>query len=127
MICFPVLANHYEGLLWMIPSEYKNGTPHFNDTQNICASSQQLSFIAELRPEMPWILRQDLGCSRRGCVNAICQYIWGEPEMPRSLTMDTPEKAYELHFKRLIQFIKGIIQMTWWNFVAVLSIQIKTL
>jgi dipeptidase len=117
---FPVLANHYEGTSLDDSQEYKKGTPHLNDTQNICASSQQLSFIAELRPEMPW----DIGgriwvAPRRGCVNAYMPIYFGVTEMPRSLTMDTPEKAYELHFKRTDTIYKRNNSMTWWNFVAV--------
>ncbi|MGC1390531.1 MAG: C69 family dipeptidase [Bacteroidales bacterium] len=117
---FPVLANHYEGTSLDDSQEYKKCTPHLNNTQNICASSQQLSFIAELRPEMPW----DIGgriwvAPRRGCVNAYMPVYFGVTEMPRSLTMDTPEKAYELHFKRTDTIYKRNNSMTWWNFVAV--------
>jgi dipeptidase len=69
---------------------------------------------------MPW----DIGgriwvAPRRGCVNAYMPIYFGVTEMPRSLTMDTPEKAYELHFKRTDTIYKRNNSMTWWNFVAV--------
>jgi dipeptidase len=117
---FTVLANHYEGTPLDDSQEYAKGTPHSNKTMTICASSQQLSFIAELRPGMPW----DIGgrvwvAPRRGCVNAYMPLYFGVTEIPPSLTMDTPEKASELHFKRTDAIYDRNNTQAWWNFVAV--------
>ena len=67
----------------MIRRDISKGTPHKNKTQSICASSQQLSFIAELRSGMPW----DIGgriwiAPRRGCVNAYMPIYFGVTEIP---------------------------------------------
>ena len=117
---FPMLANHYEGTPLDDSQEYKKGTPHLNKTQSICASSQQLSFIAELRTGMPWDIGGRLWVApRRGCVNAYMPIYFGVTEIPQSLTMDTPEKAYELHFKRTDTIYNRNNSLAWWNFVAV--------
>jgi dipeptidase len=117
---FPVLANHYEGTSLDDSQGYSKGTPHKNKTQSICASSQQLSFIAELRSGMAW----DVGgriwvAPRRGCVNAYIPMYFGISEFPPNLTMDTPEKAYELHFTRTDAIYDRNSSLAWWNFVAV--------
>jgi dipeptidase len=117
---FPVLANHYEGTPLDDSQTYTKGTPHNNKTMTICASSQQLSFIAELRSGMAW----DIGgriwvAPRRGCVNAYMPIYFGVTEIPNSLTMDTPEKESELHFKRTDEIYNRNNSLAWWNFVAV--------
>jgi dipeptidase len=56
---------------------------------------------------------------RRGCVNAYMPIYFGVTEIPPSLTMDTPEKAYELHFKRGDAIYDRNNSLAWWNFVAV--------
>lgn len=116
----PVLANHYEGTPLDDSQDYKKGSPHTNKTMSICASTQQLSFVAELRSGMPW----DIGgriwvAPRRGCVNAYMPIYFGVTEIPPTLTMDTPEKAYELHFKRTESIYDRSQPLAWWNFVAV--------
>lgn len=117
---FPVLANHYEGTPLDDSQEYTNGTPHKNKTMSICASSQQLSFIAELRTGMPWNLGGRLWVApRRGCVNAYMPIYFGVSEIPPSLTTDTPEEALELHFRRTDAIYDRNNSQAWWNFVAV--------
>lgn len=116
----PVLANHYEGTPLDDSQSYKNGSPHQNRTQNICASTQQLSFIAELRPGLPWDLKGRIWVApRRGCVNAYMPIYFGVTVIPPALTMDTPEKASELHFKRTDAIYERNNQLAWWNFVHV--------
>jgi dipeptidase len=44
---------------------------------------------------------------------------FGVTEIPPSLTMDTPEKASELHFKRGETIYERNNSQAWWNFVAV--------
>jgi dipeptidase len=115
-----VLSNHYEGTRLDDSQGYKKDSPHNNKTQNICASSQQLSFIAELRSGIPW----DIGgriwiAPRRGCVNAYMPFYFGVTEIPAALAMDEPEKAYELHFKRTDAIYDRSQPLAWWNFVAV--------
>lgn len=115
-----VLSNHYEGTPLDDSQEYKKGSPHTNKTMSICASSQQLSFVAELRSGMPWDIGGRIWAApRRGCVNAYMPIYFGVTEIPPSLTMDTPEKAYELHFKRTESIYDRSQPMAWWNFVAV--------
>lgn len=117
---FPVLANHYEGTPLDDSQEYTRGTPHKNKTKSICASSQQLSFIAELRSGIPWDLYGRFWIApRRGCVNAYMPIYFGVTEIPASLTMDTPAKAFELHFKRTDAIYDRNDSLAWWNFVAV--------
>jgi dipeptidase len=115
-----VLSNHYEGTRFDDSDEYRKGSPHNNKTHTICASSQQFSFIAELRSGMTF----DIGgriwiAPRRGCINAYMPFYFGISEIPQSLTMDTPEKAYELHFKRDPAIYDKSKPLAWWNFVAV--------
>jgi dipeptidase len=69
---------------------------------------------------MPW----DLGgriwvAPRRGCVNAYMPIYFGVTVIPPTLTMDTPEKAAELHFKRGDEIYDRNNSLSWWNFVAV--------
>ena len=116
----PVLANHYEGTPLDDSEGYTKGSPHSNKTMNICASSQQLSFIAELRSGLPW----DIGgrvwiAPRRGCVNAYIPVYFGVSGFGPALSIDTPEKAYELHFKRDESIYDRSKPFSWWNFVAV--------
>jgi len=115
-----VLSNHYEGTEFDDSDNYKKGSPHNNKTHNICNSTQQFSFIAELRSGMTF----DIGgriwiAPGRGCVNAYMPFYFGINEIPPSLTMDTPEKAYEEHFKRPVSIYDRSKPMAWWNFVAV--------
>jgi dipeptidase len=117
---YSVLANHYEGTPLDDSQAYKTGTPHQNKTMSICASTQQLSFIAELRSGMPWDLGGRLWVApRRGCVNAYMPIYFGVTEIPPSLTMDSPEKAAELHFKRSDTIYDRTNSQAWWNFVSV--------
>lgn len=117
---FPVLANHYEGTPLDDSKEYSKGSPHDNKTVTICSSIQQLSFIAELRSGMTWDIGGRLWVApRRGCVNAYMPLYFGVTEIPPSLTMDTPEKAAELHFKRTDAIYDRNNSLAWWNFVAV--------
>jgi dipeptidase len=115
-----VLGNHFEGTPLDDSGNYKKGSPHNNKTHNICASHQQFSMIAELRSGMTF----DIGgrmwiAPRRGCVNPYMPFYFGITEIPANLTMDTPEKAYELHFKRTEAIYDRTKPMAWWNFVAV--------
>lgn len=117
---YSVLSNHYEGTKLDDSQGYKKDTPHNNKTQNICSSTQQLSFIAELRSGMPW----DIGgriwiAPRRGCVNVYMPFYFGVNEIPASLTMDNAEKAYELHFKRTDAIYDRTQPLSWWNFIEV--------
>ena len=117
---YSALANHYEGTPLDDSQAYKTGTPHQNKIMNICASTQQLSFIAELRSGMPWDLGGRLWVApRRGCVNAYMPIYFGVTEIPPSLTMDSPEKAAELHFKRGDTIYERNNSQAWWNFVSV--------
>jgi dipeptidase len=116
----PVLTNHYEGTHLDDSKEYKNGSPHLNKTMSICASSQQLSFIAELRSGLPW----DIGgriwiAPRRGCVNPYIPVYFGVTEFLPGLALDNADKAYELHFKRDETIYDRNKPLLWWNFVAV--------
>jgi len=114
------LSNHYEGTDLDDSINYLKGNPHNNKVQNICASHQQLSFIAELRQNMPF----DIGgriwvAPRRCCVNPYMPIYFGVTEFPPNISMDIPEKAYELHFKRDQSIYDRAKPMAWWNFVAV--------
>jgi dipeptidase len=115
-----ILANHYEGTKLDDSQDYKKDTPHNNKTQNICSSTQQLSFIAELRSGMPWEIGGRIWIApRRGCVNAYMPFFFGVTEIPASMTMDNSDKAYELHFKRTDAIYDRNQPLSWWNFVAV--------
>jgi dipeptidase len=114
-----VLENHFEGTDLDDSQDYKKGTPHFNKIHCICSSSQQFSFIAEMRSGLPW----DIGgriwiAPRRGCVNPYIPFYFGLTEVPASLTMDTPDKAYELHFRRPPAIYDRSQPLAWWTFVA---------
>ena len=115
-----VLANHYENTQLDDSDGYKKGSPHSIKTKAICAPTQQFSFIAELRSGMTF----DIGgriwfAPGRGCVNAYMPFYFGITQIPPSLTMDTPELAYEEHFKRSESIYDRTRPMAWWSFVAV--------
>jgi len=115
-----VLSNHYEGTELDDSQGYKKDSPHNNKTQNICSSTQQLSFIAELRSGMPWEVGGRIWIApRRGCVNAYLPFYFGITEIPASLTMDNAETAYEQHFNRTDAIYDRAQPLAWWNFVAV--------
>jgi dipeptidase len=115
-----VLSNHYEGTKLDDSQGYKKDTPHNNKTQNICASTQQLSFIAELRSGIPWEIGGRIWIApRHGCVNVYMPFYFGLTEIPETLTMDNAEKAYEQHFKRTDEIYDRSRPSAWWNFVAV--------
>lgn len=115
-----VLANHYEGTQYDDSDNYKKGSPHNNKTHNICAATQQYSFIAELRSGMTF----DIGgriwiAPGRGCANVYMPFYFGITEIPSSLTMETPDTAYEQHFKRPESIYDRSKPMAWWSFVSV--------
>lgn len=115
-----VMQNHFEGTSLDDSKEYKNGSPHANKTHTICASSQQFSFIAELRSGIPWAIGGRIWIAmRHGCVNPYIPIYFGITEIPASLTMDDPDKAYELHFKRTDAIYDRSQPLAWWSFVAV--------
>jgi len=117
---FDLLSNHYEGTELDDSENYKKGSPHSNKTQNICASHQQMSFIAELRPGLPFEIGGRIWVApRRGCVNAYMPVYFGVTKFSEFMTMDNHEKAFELHFKRDQSIYDRTKPMAWWNFVAV--------
>jgi dipeptidase len=117
---FNVLSNHYEGTKLDDSQGHKKDTPHNNKVQNICSSTQQLSFIAELRSGIPWDIGGRIWIAlRRGCVNPYMPFYFGVTEIPPSLTIDNAEKAYDLHFKRTDAIYNRAQPSAWWNFVAV--------
>jgi dipeptidase len=114
-----VLENHFEGTALDDSQEYKKGSPHSNKTHCICSSSQQFSFIAEMRSGLPWAIGGRLWIAPgRGCVNPYIPFYFGLTDMPSSLTMDTPDLAYEQHFKRPKSIYDRSQPQAWWTFVA---------
>jgi dipeptidase len=114
-----LLENHFEGTPLDDSQEYKKASPHSNKTHSICASSQQFSFIAEMRSGLPWAIGGRIWIAlRRGCVNPYIPFYFGLTEIPSSLTMDTPDMAYELHFKRPPAIYDRSQPQAWWTFVA---------
>ena len=117
---FSVLSNHYEGTDLDDSKGYENGSPHNNKTMGICASSQQVSFVAELRFGLPFSVGGRLWIApRRGCVNVYMPVYFGVTEIPASLAMDDPETAFEQHFTRPASIYEKNDNLAWWNFVAV--------
>jgi dipeptidase len=117
---YTVLSNHYEGTGLDDSDGYKNGSPHSNKTQCICASTQQLSFVAEMRSNLPWEIGGRIWIApRRGCVNVYMPFYFGVTVIPESLTMDTPEMALKMHFQRPESIYERNDSMAWWNFVEV--------
>ena len=117
---YSILSNHYEGTNLDDSNKYRNGSPHKNKTQCICASTQQLSFIAELRSDMPFDIGGRLWVApHRGCVNVYMPMYFGVTEIPKSLTIDTPEIAYKMHFNRPASIYERNEALAWWNFVEV--------
>jgi dipeptidase len=116
---YSLLENHFEGTSLDDSQEYKKGSPHSNKTHTICASSQQFSLIAEMRSGLPWAVGGRIWIAlRHGCVNPYLPIYFGVTEMPGSLTMDTPDKAYEMHFKRPQTIYDRSQPLAWWSFVA---------
>jgi dipeptidase len=115
-----VMNDHFEGTDLDDSKGYRNGSPHNNKTHAICSSSQQFSLIAELRAGLPWAIGGRLWIApRRGCVNPYIPFYFGLTDIPASLTMDNPDKAYEMHFKRPKTIYDRSQPMAWWSFVAV--------
>ncbi|MFN8239511.1 MAG: C69 family dipeptidase [Bacteroidales bacterium] len=116
---FPVLSNHFEGTELDDSKEYTKGSPHSNKVFSICSSTQQLSFIAELRSGLPWEIGGRVWVApRRGCVNAYIPVYFGIKQFPESLFMDDPAKALDLHFKRDPSIYDRNNNMLWWSFVS---------
>jgi len=115
-----VLENHFEGTALDDSQGYKKGNPHANKTHSICASSQQFSFIAELRSGLPWAIGGRIWIApRRGCENPYIPFYFGLTEIPATLTMDNPDIAYAQHFKRGKDIYDRSNPRAWWTFVAV--------
>jgi len=115
-----LMSDHFEGTQLDDSKDYKSWSPHLNKTHTICASSQQFSLIAEMRPNLPWAIGGRFWISvRRGCVNPYIPFYFGMTEVPASLTVDDPDKAYEMHFKRPKTIYDRNQAMAWWTFVAV--------
>ena len=117
---FGVLSNHFEGTDLDDSNGYKGGSPHNNKTHGICTSSQQVSFVAELRFGLPFTVGGRIWIApSRGCVNVYMPFYFGVTEIPASLAMDDPETAFEQHFTRPASIYEKNNNLAWWNFVAV--------
>lgn len=115
----PVLSNHYEGTELDNSEMYQNHSPHRNRVMNICASSQKLSFIAELQPDMPVKGGTVMWMSfRRACTQPFIPFIYGFTKVPETLYRENPESSYEAHFNRTEAYYSPD-EKAWWVFSSV--------
>ncbi|MDZ7738516.1 MAG: C69 family dipeptidase [Bacteroidales bacterium] len=118
-----ILQNHYEGTHLDDSEKYTQHNPHENKTMNICAGHQQMSFVAELRDDMP----VEIGCRmwiapRRGCVHAYMPVYYGISDFPSDYKYyDDNEKVYKNHFMVPDDMYNENNGKAWWSFISVTS------
>lgn len=116
-----VLDNHYEGTELDDSDHYRNHNPHKNKAMSICAGHQQMSFVAELRHDMP----VETGCRlwiapRRGCVNAYFPVYYGIKDFPeRWRYFSDNSLVYDSHFNTPEGMYDRNNGKVWWEFVKV--------
>ncbi len=114
-----ILQNHYEGTELDDSKHYTLHNPHDNKVMNICAGSQQMSFIAELRDNLP----VETGCRlwiapRRGCVHAYMPVYYGIKDFPASFRyFDDINRVYEMHFRVPEDMYNRENGLAWWSFI----------
>ena len=114
-----VLENHYEGTDLDNSDHYRKHNPHKNKAMSICAGHQQLSFVAELRHDMP----VETGCRlwiapRRGCVNAYFPVYYGIDAFPSEWKYFTDNSnVYDRHFDPPEEMYNHDNGKIWWEFV----------
>ncbi len=116
-----ILSNHYEGTHLDDSEHYTLHNPHENKVMNICASHQQLSFVAELRDDLP----VEIGCRlwlapRRGCVHAYMPVYYGIYDFPLAYRYyDDDERVAEMHFQPPDNMYDRNNGKAWWSFMQV--------
>ena len=97
-----ILANHYEGTQMERNPKFFNGNPHESDVaSSICANHTQISFVAELKSDLP----VDIGCClwiapRRPCLQPFTPWYFGMDKMPEELSVEDYASALEKHYLR---------------------------
>ncbi|MGM0463914.1 MAG: C69 family dipeptidase [Bacteroidota bacterium] len=118
-----ILQNHYEGTHLDDSEKYTVHNPHQNKTMNICAGHQQMSFVAELRNNMP----VEIGCRmwiapRRGCVHAYMPVYYGVSDFPAGYKYyKNNDEVYENHFRVPEDMYNENNGKAWWSFISVTS------
>jgi len=116
-----ILQNHYEGTELDDSKHYTIHNPHDNKVMNICAGHQQMSFIAELRNNLP----VETGCRlwiapRRGCVHAYMPVYYGINDFPPSFRYyDDISRVNEMHFSVPEDMYNRENGLAWWSFIEV--------
>lgn len=101
-VLMKILADHYEGTEMERNLEHCGGDPHrSNIASAICSSHTQISFVAELRSDMP----VDIGCCmwlapKRPCLQPFTPWYYGMSKMPEQLMIEDHKKALEMHYQR---------------------------
>ncbi len=117
-----VMSDHFEGTPLDDSKDYKNGSPHSNKAHTICWTTQQFSFIAELRSGLPWAIGGRMWIAfKRGCVNPYIPFYFGMTQVPQSLAIDNADIANEMHFKRPASIYDRSAPLAWWTFTSVLE------
>ncbi len=116
-----ILGNHYEGTHLDDSEHYTMHNPHENKVMNICAGHQQLSFVAELRDNLP----VEIGCRlwiapRRGCVHAYMPVYYGLIDFPLAYRYyDDNDRVEEMHFQPPDNMYDRNNGKAWWSFMKV--------
>ncbi|HEN20967.1 MAG TPA: hypothetical protein ENN86_03045, partial [Desulfobacteraceae bacterium] len=116
-----LLANHYEGTHLDDSNNYAEHNPHENKIMNICAGHQQLSFVAELRHDMP----VETGCRlwvthRRGCVHAYMPVYYGIKDFPEEFKyLNDYDDVYQMHIDPPEEVYDRENGKAWWSFLKV--------
>ena len=115
-----VLQNHYEGTPLDDSKKYTLHSPHENKIMNICAGHQQMSFVAELRDDMP----VEIGCRmwiapRRGCVHAYMPVYYGTDDFPSGYKYyQDNDLVYKNHFNVPDEMYDKDNGLAWWSFTG---------
>ncbi|MGM0648984.1 MAG: C69 family dipeptidase, partial [Bacteroidota bacterium] len=93
-----MLGNHYEGTEFDASRKYRNGNPHKNPVNTICAVHNQYGFVAGLKKDIP----ENLGvliwlAFRRPCIQPFLPVYSGIEKFPSSYHQHTPEVALKNH------------------------------
>lgn len=116
-----ILGNHYEGTELDDSDHYTLHNPHENTVMNICAGHQQLSFVAELRADLP----VEIGCRlwvapRRGCVHAYMPVYYGIEKFPEEYGYyEDTGLVYQMHFQPPDKMYDKDNGKAWWSFLGI--------
>lgn len=93
-----IMANHYEGTEFDVSNRYRNGNPHDNPVNTICAAHNQYSMVVEFKEDVPEAMGTLVWIAfRRPCTQPFLPIYSGIEKFPAHCYLHSPEIALKNH------------------------------